>query len=226
MIPSFWAALRAGMARRPPAETYRAKLLVVVEGKHDVEFLRRVSRTLHGDDPRSPDLSELELRGAVVFVPFGGGDILGWTDRLAGLSQSEFHLYDREAPPETAVRERAAAIVNARPNCRAFLTGKRSLENYLSPCAIYEARGVDIRFSDHDHVAELAARYDWSIAGREPPWDALAARARKRLRERAKRWLNTQAAQRMTVERIDQCDPQGDLRAWLQTMARLANATS
>jgi hypothetical protein len=104
------------------------------------------------------------------------------------------------------------------------LTGKRSLENYLSPHAIYEARGVGIRFSDQDHVADLAARYDWSIAGREPPWHALAARARKRLRERAKRWLNTAAAERMTVERIDQCDPQGEIRVWLQTMARLANA--
>jgi hypothetical protein len=82
MIPSLWAALRARMARRPPAETCRAKLLVVVEGKHDVEFLRRVSRILHGDDARSPDLSELERQGVVVFVPsaaatFWAGPI-GW----------------------------------------------------------------------------------------------------------------------------------------------------
>jgi hypothetical protein len=25
----------------------------------------------------------------------------------------------------------------------------------------------------------------------------------------------------MTVERIDQCDPQGEIRVWLRTMARL-----
>ncbi|HEV7226422.1 MAG TPA: ATP-dependent endonuclease [Pirellulales bacterium] len=221
MIPSLWAALRASVSRRPPPAACRDKLLVVVEGKHDVEFLRRVSRILHADDAHLPDLSELEQRGRLVFVPFGGGDILGWTDRLAGLGQREFHLYDREAPPETAIRQRAAAIVNARPDCRAFVTRKRSLENYLSPRAIYETRGVEIRFSDDDHIADLAARYGWSLLGREPAWESLPARARKRLRERAKRWLNTAAVERMTVERIDQCDPQGEIRVWLRTMARL-----
>jgi hypothetical protein len=222
MISSLWAVLRASMARRPPPAACRDKLLVVVEGKHDVEVLRRMSRSLHADDAHLPDLSELEQRGRLVFVPFGGGDILGWTDRLAGLGQREFHLYDREAPPETAVRVRAAAIVNARPDCRAFVTRKRSLENYLLPCAVFEARGLEFRFSDDDCVAELAARYAWSIDGREPAWALLPARARKRLRERAKHWLNTAAAERMTVERIDQCDPQGEIRLWLRTMARLA----
>jgi hypothetical protein len=40
-----------------------------------------------------PDLSELKRRGHLAFIPFGGGDIFGWTDRLAGLGR-ELHLYD------------------------------------------------------------------------------------------------------------------------------------
>ncbi|HVX63810.1 MAG TPA: hypothetical protein VHC19_24525 [Pirellulales bacterium] len=50
----------------------------------------------------------------------------------------------------------------------------------------------------------------------------MPARSHKRLRERAKRWLNTRAAERMTVERIEQCDPRGEIRLWLETIARLA----
>jgi hypothetical protein len=38
--------MRASMARRPPTAC-RDKLLVVVEGKYDFGFLRRVSRVLH-----------------------------------------------------------------------------------------------------------------------------------------------------------------------------------
>ncbi len=222
MIRSFWAALRAYQARRPPEADSAVRLLLVVEGKHDIEFLRRISRTLHDDNARLPDLSELERCGRLTFVPFGGGDILAWADRLAGLKQSEIHIYDRELPPETQTRERAAAIVNARPSCRAFVTTKRALENYLSPQAIYEARGLRLCFSDDDNVAELASQSEWAAAAREPCWELLPPRARKRLRERAKRWLNTRAAERMTVKRIDQCDPQGEIRLWLATIAQRA----
>src|SRR5690348_15080942 len=79
MIVSLWAALRAYLARTPPSAARYDKLLVVVEGKHDVEFLRRISRILHRDEARLPDLSGLEGSGRLVFVPFGGGDIFGWT---------------------------------------------------------------------------------------------------------------------------------------------------
>ena len=117
------------------------KVLFVVEGKHDIEFLRRVSRNLHRSDASLPDLANMEQAGRLIFIPFGGGDILGWADRLAGLNESECHLYDREAPPETAIRQQAACIVNARPRCRAFVTKRRSLENYLAASVIQETRG-------------------------------------------------------------------------------------
>ena len=82
--------------------------------------------------------------------------------------------------------------------------------------------GSAVEFSEDDDVAALVARTSWSTAQSGPPWELLPARARKRLRERAKRWLNSQAAERMTVEQIDECDPAGEIRMWLQTIARLA----
>ena len=79
----------------------------------------------------------MESQGQVVFLPFGGGDILSWPERLAPLRKSEFHLYDREQSPETDVRRTAIDRVNLRANCRGALTTKRSLENYLHPLAIH-----------------------------------------------------------------------------------------
>ena len=112
-----------------PAQPPPRPLLCVVEGRHDVQFLRRLSATLAESDPTFPDLGKLESRGWLVFVPFGGGDVRAWSERFAPLGCPEFHLYDRELPPETMARRAAVTSANQRANCRAFLTSKRSLEN-------------------------------------------------------------------------------------------------
>jgi hypothetical protein len=102
------------------------------------------------------------------------------------------------------------------------LTAKRSLENYLHSEAIHEARGVRLEFDDQTDVADLAARHCYDCRPPEIPWRDLPPRARKRLRERAKHWLNYYAATRMTPERIAQRDPAGEIRGWLRTIAELA----
>lgn len=55
-------------------------MLVVVEGPNDIEFLRRISAILHRDDPRMPDLADMERQFALVFAPTGGVD-LGPTEK-------------------------------------------------------------------------------------------------------------------------------------------------
>ena len=228
-----WGHPRAGLfGRQVPgpvsAKPHRnggPKLFVVVEGINDVQFLRRISPILHIDDPGLPNLAEMELRGELIFVPFGGGDVSLWTDRLAGLGRAEFHLYDREMPPETESRQRIADAVNRRPRCRAVLTKKRNLESYLAPSAIREAGAVDITFSDHDDVAELVARQMHGRLAGQPLWENLPARTRKRRRDRVKKWLNTRAVERMTPRRLAERDPEAEIRSWLATVARLAGGS-
>jgi len=197
-------------------------ILVVVEGQNDVEFLRRISRILHAEDPVLPDLVDMERQGGMIFVPFGGGDSRPWAFRLAGLGRAQFHLYDRDVPPATEARQLAADIVNWRPNCRAFLTRKRSLENYLHGDAIFEASGIRVEFCDDDNVADLVARHVYERHEGHLPWQELPARARKRLRGKAKQWLNTRATDRMTPERLARQDPDGEVRSWLTTIVQLA----
>ncbi len=204
----------------PPPKN-RPRVLVVVEGPHDIEFLRRISAMLAADDPSLPDLAAMQRRGELVFVLFGGGDLWLWTDRFAPLKISEFHLYDREQPPESELRHRAAAAVNRRPDCHAAVTGKRSLENYLHPAAIQEALRVSLEFSDDDAVADLVVQqlYD---GNNEVPWEELPRRVQTRRRNRIKKRLHTRAVERMTAARLAEQDPQQEVVSWLRTIARLA----
>ena len=196
-------------------------LLCLVEGRHDVEFLRRLTANLAREDSTLPDLGALERDGHLVFVPFGGGDVLAWSDRFAPLHCPEFHLLDREILPETAIRRQAVLRVNARPRCRAFVTTKRSLENYLHPLALVQAGGVELEFDDESCVAECVARQQAAALEFDPTWDYLFRRTRNRLINRAKRWLNTIAVEHLTRELLAESDPQGEVLHWLRTISEL-----
>ena len=176
------------------------RVLVVVEGINDIEFLRRISSMLHAHDPSLPHLADMEQRGELIFIPCGGGEIAAWTDRLAPLAKPEFYIFDRELPPETDCRLKAAEAANRRDRCRAVLTRKRSLENYLHPRAIHAASDITVDFGDWDSVAEVIARQRYlpDIDGK--PWELLSRRARRRLIYRTKRWLNRRAVDQMTIE--------------------------
>lgn len=194
-------------------------VLVVVEGVHDVEFLRRLTARLHVEDASFPDLAVWEQQGLVIFIPFGGGGVLAWSSRFAPLGCPEMHLYDREIEPETALRQQAVDRINARPDCRALLLSKRSLENYLHRSAITNAGGGIIEVNDTAPLAMLVAE-DWYF--RQPHtygWDELPLRTRRRQMGHAKRWLNTQAVDAMTLRMLSERDQTGELMTWLRKIA-------
>jgi len=213
----------AAFLRRSSPRAARPQVLVVVEGPNDIEFLRRISAILHRDDKSLPDLADMERRLALVFAPTGGVD-LSSAFRFAGLNMPEFHLLDRDLPPVTQTRYQVAAMVNSRPRCRAAITSKRSLENYLHPDAVFEASGFAIVFSDDDNVADLIARRANERHDPVVAWEELSAHARKRLRYKAKRWLNGRAVEKMTAARLAERDTSGEVRSWLTMIATLSQS--
>jgi putative ATP-dependent endonuclease of OLD family len=185
-------------------------LLFLVEGRYDISFLTLLSRQLHRSGSDIPDLEALQSAGKLLFIPTGGNPQL-WTDRLGLLACPEIHLYDRESAAEAAQRTLAATRVNARANCRAFVTSKRSLENYLHPRAIEAAGGGSFTYGDLDDLGAVVA-CDWYMrTPQAPAWNEITPRARSRFIQRAKKWLNTIAVEAMTIELLREQDPQGDL---------------
>jgi hypothetical protein len=195
------------------------RLILVVEGMHDVEFLKRISRVLAQADSSVPDLGQWEAEGTVALVANNGAS----TPFPTGYSTEgppEFHLLDREIEPTTTQRETLVRALDSRPNCQAVLTSKRALENYLHPDAISEAGGVEVGFGDFDDVAEIVARASFQ-SDESHRWQSLSRRARRRLRDKAKKWLNREAVGRMTPERLAERDPDDEVIGWLRTIADL-----
>lgn len=197
-------------------------LLIFVEGGNDIEFLKGISRILHTSDSSLPDLTEMEHAGQLAFIPFGGSAIGTWIDRLANLGCREFHLYDREVPPTTTFRQEMARIVNRRAPCRAILTRKRNMENYLHPRAIFDASGTEIDVDDDGDVADSVAESRFLHQRPGFAWSDLSARARRRFRNSVKRWLNISAVERMSLARLVDRGASGEVCGWLKCIAEMA----
>jgi hypothetical protein len=193
-------------------------VLVVVEGSNDVEFLRRISWVLNQRDSAVPNLSQLELDGRLTFLTANTQQLRVALESLG----RQFHLYDRELPPVTDERCRLVELLNRRPNCCAVLTCKRAIENYLHPDAMSEAGGIEVVFGDFDDVAEITAKATIRPTDSRG-WESLSRKARRRLRDKAKKWLNREAVDRMTPERLAQRDPDDEVIGWLRTIAELAS---
>lgn len=207
------------------------KLFVGVEGRHDIAFLKNMSRVLRSAGIDALDLERMELDGELIFFPLGGSSLALWTSRLAPLSRPEFHLFDRDnIPPAAAKYQVEADQINQRNRCRAVITGKREIENYLHNDAIKEAyakHGIALQlaaqFADFDDVPRMVAETVHEASGSETAWAELDDKKRAKKIANVKSMLSDVASRNMTKARLDQVDPNGDVVAWFDTMKHLAN---
>jgi len=207
---------------------HSVKLFIGVEGKHDINFLRAISKILSDSDKDMPDLEDLEIKGEVIFFPFGGSNLALWASRLSPLNRPEYHICDRDyAPPEVPKYSEHMAAVNARAGCKAVCTLKREMENYIHSDAIREAyadHNITIvltgAFADFDDVPERVAQAV-NTAGCGTAWDTLSDEKKEKKTSKAKFILNSLAASKMTPERLRATDPSNEIINWLRDMQQL-----
>ncbi|MBY3359312.1 ATP-binding protein [Rhizobium laguerreae] len=197
------------------------KMFVGVEGKHDIAFLKGISKILRSEGVNVPDIEALEIAGELIFFPFGGSNLALWTSRLSPLNRPELHIYDRDNPPPAAAKYSAfSSLVNQRPNCRAFTTTRRELENYIhheAVCEAYAASNIQLGlapFADFDDVPTVVAQAVHHAAT-GLAWPAEDAEKCAKKVSRAKVMLNTTAIGRMSVQRLTASDPQNEVISWL-----------
>lgn len=198
------------------------KVFIGLEGVNDIDFLKNITKMLIDNGEDVIDLTKLEDNGEIVFIPLGGSSLSLWTHRLAGLNRPEFHLYDRDdAPPATSPHQNAADQINDRDNCKAMLTGKREMENYIHSDAIRDSLGVTVVVSDFSDVPDLVAEQLHIANEGQGVWANLESDKKKKKVSRAKRRLNNEVITSMTVEQLNAIDQNNDVRTWLSEVKRL-----
>lgn len=207
------------------------KLFIGVEGRHDIAFLKHMARVLRQAGCDVFDLEKMELNAELIFFPLGGSSLALWTSRLGPLCRPEFHLFDRdEQPPAAAKYQAEADAINARARCKAVITGKKEMENYLHFEAINEAYahvcnvalGLATNFAEFDDVPAKIAELVHNASGSPTAWAALSEDVKEKKISNAKRNLNEHAASLMTKVRLDQVDPDGHVLSWFNDMNALA----
>jgi len=206
---------------------HNVKVFIGVEGGHDITFLKCMARMLRAAGEDAPDLDQLELDGEIIFFPFGGSNLALWASRLQPLNRPEYHICDRDHPPPAPPKyAEHMAAVEAREGCQACVTSKREMENYLHCDAIrevYAGNGLQINLHGHledfDDVPAIVAERVYTASGGD--WNALSEEGRADKEKRAKRQLNGPVVAHMTAARLNETDPNNEIRGWLLTIAQL-----
>lgn len=190
----------------------RAKVLVCVEGPHDLQFLRRMVGLLRAEDDSVIDMF---ANPRVALVVLGGSTLKEWVNQhyLKNVGLPEIHIYDRDELKNGKYKyQDDKDAVNSRGDGSiAFLTKKREMENYLHIDAINEAfqSVVSIKFSfklsdDCDVETEIKK---------------LLNGKGKIQRRSIKHWLNEDAASRMNIARLKARNGYDEIKGWFTEIA-------
>jgi putative ATP-dependent endonuclease of OLD family len=196
-----------------------------VEGKHDINFMRRISAILARSEPDIPDLAAAESQGTLVFVSLGGSNLGVWVNTLAGLDRPEFYLTDRDHDSSKLPKYQDQIDEWNKRGCTAWATSKRELENYLHPSVIaLEASGYAGTGAPFEDVPALFAEAVHNAASGSNPWASLTDEKRREKISAAKKRLNTSCVERMTPERLTEADPNDEIRTWLRAIGQALKA--
>ena len=198
------------------------KVLLFIEGNNDVNALLRYSQTLHEHDTEILDLNDTK---AVGYIIAGGDSLKYYIERkyLSGLGKPEVHIYDSDKDEYRTIISNINAENN--PNKVGFNTSKPEIENFLIKDAIIEAytdNGItDLQLDDFEKDSDVPLEVAKAIYNHTTglEWDELDDDKQKKKISSVKKILNTQAVEKMNIDRINQVGFYKEIKSWLDTIA-------
>ena len=202
-----------------PNPADKVKVLVYVEGSHDVNGLKGYSSILNLNDSRILDLSSDQI----AWVITGGSSLKHYLENryLEGLGKPEVHIYDSDVRDYVHVVNKINGEGN--PIKKAFNTSKLELENYLHHEAINEAYAEQgnpttlVSIQDDDDVPLIVAENLYVTSGND--WSILNTEKQKEKASGKKGFLNTKAIEKMSVDRIKDRAGYDELKLWIDTIS-------
>ncbi|HZJ90775.1 MAG TPA: ATP-binding protein [Oscillospiraceae bacterium] len=190
----------------------RAKVLVCVEGPHDLRFLRQINNLYRNEDNSFIDIFT-DTR--IAFVVLGGSTLKEWVNQhyLKNVGLPEIHIYDRDELKNGKYKyQDVKDAVNTREDRSiAFLTAKREMENYLHMDAINEALQpvVGSKFTFHlSDDCDVETEIKTVLNGQG-----------KIQRRSIKHWLNDNATSCMTVDRLKERNGYDEIKGWFNEIS-------
>lgn len=188
-----------------PDVTDRVKLMICVEGPTDVIAIKSFSKCLHS---KYPEIVDLNCTSNVVVIPLGGSTLKHWVQEqyLKNMGCPEVHIYDNDVN----TYQKSIDKINARTDGSwGTLTQKFEIENYLHPDAIKEAYGVDVDTSK-EGVPSLFGK----VYAEKKGWPKCTDNT-------SKTKLSVCFEQKMNIDRLEQMDPNGEIKGWFDKISAL-----
>lgn len=188
----------------------RVKLICCVEGPTDVKALKALSRALHLEDDKIPDLTNDDR---VAFVVLGGGNLKHWVNDnyLKGFGRPELHIYDADVPHYAEIIQQ---VRDRGDGSMGFITQKHEIESYLHSDAIKAAFDVDVVITDHpNEEGKATPKMFAEIYSAAQGYDGIMKDNNAKLR------LADKAFPLMSAQMINERDPHGEVKEWFNAMA-------
>ena len=186
----------------------KVKVILCVEGPHDVAFFETLSDKLHSENN---DIMSIRVTENVSIISLGGESLQHWVNcnYLAKLNIIEYHIYDKDG--DGKYQEFCDTVNQRGTQSSARLTSKRTIENYLHPKAVEEVFGLSVKIENSTDVP-LAVSNIMKEKG-----------MKFSNKGNVKAKLNREAVSGMSLELLRESDPDGDILGWLAEVKRLAN---
>jgi putative ATP-dependent endonuclease of the OLD family len=197
------------------------KVLICVEGIHDVTALKVMSKLLHSKDDSLIDLS---VDKRAVMIPTGGSTLRGWVEHqyLKSFSLPEIHIYDGDGLTPPKYDKQVQKVISWGNGSYGYSTKKRELENYIHPKAIKAIYGFDLPDTDDlSDIPSIVAELTHLNSDSTKLWIDVKDEKRKQKESNAKKTLNTKVIEAMDYEMLIEMDKYGEIKEWIKKISSL-----
>lgn len=201
-----------------PNPLEKVKVIMYVEGKHDVPFFKHLSNLIHNKHPELPDIENDER---IVIIPTGRSSLKDWINEryLKDLNKCEFHIYDGDVE---AYKEEIEKVNDREDGSVGMQTQRYEMENYI-PAHIYEDHykhrniTIDEVEIDEDIVDRVSKAVYLAQGKDENVWDEKKSRYHRRLKQTVEKDL----LPLLSYEDLEDMGTLEEVKGWFESLNKL-----
>lgn len=202
-----------------PDPNNTVEVIILVEGKHDVAFLKRISEILNEEDEDSINLND---DNRFIIIPVGGSTLKDFINLkyLQSLNKKEFHLYDSDDP---SYRDEVRKVNEREGDDYAIQTLRREIENYIPSILfreVYANRGIDIElveFGGADDVPDIVSKHVFEARHQDQTWEGYTGN-KKNYHRGVKRTVENDILGLLTIGHFIELDVVDEFKEWFDQL--------